>query len=717
MRYFIILLCCVCLHPAFAQDVLMLDDFEDTFTPSIISINRRAWFRSSSPFVEPFDSFLPAPTRGKLIWYNPYEQVDINDIYPGLELNSRTGRLTNALVLERRFDSNHHPVPIPDNEWWGGITAPLPIELQDLNEFQAIELLVQGIGGILYIDIGHISEDQNDDGELQSEDNYGEMAFENGILEDGEDIGLDGVAAIDGPNNHEQYDDDWKYIAHNRVYLNINGTENNGSGDIVDGLRIPDTEDINQNGVLDTSNDYFTYRLALDPSDIRYNRYLVGGTMNALDVHSEQAPDYKWRKFRIPLDAIMMQTGHPNLHMVPSIRIRVENLPLPDLADSEAAYTSDEWNMQSAYRRLGQAPHLVSVASIGFLPMKWNVSEIFSPHDPDSLLSAAPAQATFVNTVQSGHANYERPPRVRPQQDPILGFVREQSLELEYRDLPPLTAGAVTYQNNENNSKIGPHEIQQFDFLELFVHGEDMADQQDVDYFVRFGEDEDNFFEMRGTLYAGWDERNNVIIPLGFLSYVQTSRWMEYDWHTGKLYRKVGNPSLSKILNITFGVINNQETGAISGNIWFDELRVRKGIDSGSYILKTDDALVLQNYPNPFNASTSISFGLPVADRFSLEIYDILGRKVRSLVNDESGTPGGAFSIEWDGRDNNGHTLPSGVYIVLLQYTNTQIIYHMPVDFVSYREEYSGIGQGETSALTKSQRRTRSVSRKILMLK
>ncbi len=67
-----------------------------------------------------------------------------------------------------------------------------------------------------------------------------------------------------------------------------------------------------------------------------------------------------------------------------------------------------------------------------------------------------------------------------------------------------------------------------------------------------------------------------------------------------------------------------------------------------------------QNYPNPFNPYTIIKFNLPEPTFLSLDIYNILGQRIRTLG---SGCyPAGAGELIWDGLDGDGRTLPSGVY-------------------------------------------------------
>jgi hypothetical protein len=67
-----------------------------------------------------------------------------------------------------------------------------------------------------------------------------------------------------------------------------------------------------------------------------------------------------------------------------------------------------------------------------------------------------------------------------------------------------------------------------------------------------------------------------------------------------------------------------------------------------------------QNYPNPFNPTTVIEYALPKASDVKIQIYNILGQKVRNLV-DEQQDPG-YKRIHWDGTDDSGKEVSSGVY-------------------------------------------------------
>ena len=68
---------------------------------------------------------------------------------------------------------------------------------------------------------------------------------------------------------------------------------------------------------------------------------------------------------------------------------------------------------------------------------------------------------------------------------------------------------------------------------------------------------------------------------------------------------------------------------------------------------------LVQNRPNPFNPSTVIDFSLNQRGPVSLLIYDVAGKPVRTLVSGVK--TAGQHSKEWDGRDNQGKQVPSGV--------------------------------------------------------
>lgn len=68
-----------------------------------------------------------------------------------------------------------------------------------------------------------------------------------------------------------------------------------------------------------------------------------------------------------------------------------------------------------------------------------------------------------------------------------------------------------------------------------------------------------------------------------------------------------------------------------------------------------------QNYPNPFNPTTDINFAIPKKSNVTLTVYNMLGKKVKTLVNENMAA--GNYSVSWDGTNSNGEQVSSGIYL------------------------------------------------------
>jgi hypothetical protein len=73
----------------------------------------------------------------------------------------------------------------------------------------------------------------------------------------------------------------------------------------------------------------------------------------------------------------------------------------------------------------------------------------------------------------------------------------------------------------------------------------------------------------------------------------------------------------------------------------------------------------LANFPNPFNPATTLRYALPISGPVKLTIYSALGQEVQVLVRDTQ--PAGIYAVEWDGRDEQGQAVASGVYLAELR--------------------------------------------------
>ncbi len=91
--------------------------------------------------------------------------------------------------------------------------------------------------------------------------------------------------------------------------------------------------------------------------------------------------------------------------------------------------------------------------------------------------------------------------------------------------------------------------------------------------------------------------------------------------------------------------------------------------DENYNIISPDDYKLENNYPNPFNPTTTIKFTLPLQKKISLKVFDMLGREVATLINNNVYEKGN-FEVAWDGTNNNGIKVASGNYIATLTYGN-----------------------------------------------
>jgi len=104
-----------------------------------------------------------------------------------------------------------------------------------------------------------------------------------------------------------------------------------------------------------------------------------------------------------------------------------------------------------------------------------------------------------------------------------------------------------------------------------------------------------------------------------------------------------------------------------SGTLYLDNLQATFTITG---VRENDNAeaavfQLAQNYPNPFNPNTNISFHVPESSPVSLQVFDLRGRLVTTLVNTQ--VEPGWFTREWNGTDTAGKLVSSGMYIYRLE--------------------------------------------------
>jgi hypothetical protein len=115
-------------------------------------------------------------------------------------------------------------------------------------------------------------------------------------------------------------------------------------------------------------------------------------------------------------------------------------------------------------------------------------------------------------------------------------------------------------------------------------------------------------------------------------------------------------------LNSQTGTLSGITADGTSGTVkWTPQVQV-----PAAYALR-------QNYPNPFNPKTTIKFDLPVTDEVNLSVYDLSGKLVQTLVS--GSMDAGYHQVVWNGTDEQGQSVSSGVYLYRLSagtYQQTQ---------------------------------------------
>ena|GEM_PF-894720 len=135
------------------------------------------------------------------------------------------------------------------------------------------------------------------------------------------------------------------------------------------------------------------------------------------------------------------------------------------------------------------------------------------------------------------------------------------------------------------------------------------------------------------------------------------------DWTMLNVHTTASTPLGTYILTITGKEIGGPVEHDVT--IFLDVEEPTDVEDAGDNINTPRSFALFQNQPNPFNPETNISFSLPERTHASLIVYNIEGKKVRTLLDHDLGV--GTHTVRWDGRDENGNAVASGVYLYRLR--------------------------------------------------
>lgn len=591
-----------------------VDDFEGAKEETDLGVRRTGWVASSPP------DDRAHRQRGKLVWYNPIEQVAVQEIFPTREVviqDSRQhvltlefdpafpdlrwgGAIDNAFVTEWAGDS-----PDALRTRWGGLMHPLTGASIDQTRSRFIEVWVNGDRGELHIDLGSISEDVNANGKLDTEDDRSD-GFGNDLLDQGEDIGIDGVTdpdeigfdpltgtvvPYDPAANPDPHGDNFFFDpapasrgAFDEVdYSRINGIEDNVNDP--DRGRRPDTEDINNSGFLDTRDNYFMYAFNLAP-DHPDTAFVAGGDLNTANWGASNS----WRLYRIPLDTVQVNAafegvvGAPDLALIEMVRIWVTGVETPvKIRIASIQIVGNQWLVDLDNAIVDSAGAVVPAADQTLFGEQFNIS---------------------VKNTYDNPNDYTPPPGAIIEIDRVTRVQhREQSLVLNYENLQPGHSAQAL------RTFFPDQDYTLYNDLRLFVYGSsNLTGEQSPEFFIRFGNSVNDYYEYRSKVVPGWDPRNEMRVIFTDLTLLKgdteairqagrdttfTLRFSDGMAHPvivrdgttvnrkmamlmledGRQYRVQGNPSLSRIRQYIVGVSNPYPHPLDRGEIWIDELR------------------------------------------------------------------------------------------------------------------------------------------------
>lgn len=550
------------------RSIAYVDDFEGTKRIIPLGLTYGSWKDISVPANLPyvganFDENVLLRNKAKAYWFNYIPaNVSIRELYGDRKQAGPDQQMITALDFvydpkQRGFYNYDHDLSDTTKNWAGimkGLSSTANNLIEENIEFVEFWMkIVNAPEGVnLNIDIGLINEDVIPNGSLDTEDKNN-----NGLVDEGEDTGIDGMTDDQEKSFYNSTDpdpanDNYSFNYSSGDYSRVNGTQGNAVS--TDLGRIPDTEDLNGNYTLDRINSYFSIPVKIDTNRIT-NEYIQGG-----------GSESGWYLYRVPLKDFKKGAGNPSLSVVETIRFWVSGASSPiHLRFTEMNLVGNQWQKVLDDPKSGK-PNPVTI--------------------DDKVLTVS-----VVNVEDN--PEYTAPPGVfrerdRTQPDYEI-FKNEQALALILQDLKDGDKREVV------RYLFKPLDVFSYKEMKLFIHGDknDLSPssvsyyKDSTDYssevFLRFGTDSANYYEYRQPVRADWNEVSMVFSQLTAIKQRRDSTQIAGEFRVpvegkeGHSYGVRGQPTLTRITFFNIGIVNPAGKGtgeSVSGSIWLNELRV-----------------------------------------------------------------------------------------------------------------------------------------------
>lgn len=592
-----------------------IDDMEGVVQSNSIGIEWTGWHYTSLPDTGEASPTALAPEHmGQLKWFNPqYDSRSprFSDIF-GEDNLDQNPTDDYQRVLQMHFTPYDSLTPgwseMPEDSLeksWAGVLKCINPNGYDFSRQRFLEVWLYSEyedpnaktlkPGTLKIDIGDISEDtirrlrwgrdsnQPDLIYTPNGDSLPEPETEAGAISNTQDrtqyraeddVGIDRVPGDDESqgdcteqpcdDGNDDYPSNDAIRDRDRNEININGTEGNG--------RL-DSEDLDQDGNLDTRNNYIQVSIDLGQTGLDSTGYYVDGTF-----HEDSNGRGAWRKYQIPIrDASVDTINSMNWTLVRYARLWLTGFETPE-------------------------DHIVKVYSMEVTGNRWEPEGITTFDRQECMIDSTYLKPVFnvsAKNTRENSATYKKPPNVPTRPSTTGEEEREQTLVLEYENLAP---GYSMHSTQYFTSEVNFLDYENVKFwtavpIDYSPVNYMIDETTPPDIFIRFGADSLNYYEYSVPLAdtVHYESREsikwyNIEIPLGDLTQVKLDRDNDSTWiNIDRIYpdsstylaktpfRIRGRPTLQRVKIITVGVRNTARCDQglpLRGEVWVNELRL-----------------------------------------------------------------------------------------------------------------------------------------------
>ncbi len=420
-------------------------------------------------------------------------------------------------------------------------------------------------------------------------------------------------------------DYDKQKLSINDRYKNFNNPEGNSTPSeyspesySIAATSLPDKEDINMDNTLSESENYYQYKVSLDPTQMEVGKNYITDMVDTLvTLKNNKKERVRWFQFRIPVTQPTKVVG--NINDFRSIRFM--RMFMHGFKDTTILRFATLDLVRSDWRRYFK-----------------DLSEIGEHVNPNTDTKFETGAINIEENASRLPINYILPPGVTRVIDPANQQVRqlnEQSLWLRVKDLNANDRKAVYKTMNID--------IRQYGKIQMEVHAEELEEgtigNNKVRAFIRIGTDsKDNYYEyevpLEMTRHASnlsaretWPSQNHFEIDLSRFTDVKIKRNKSnkpinevYSIKDGSNWVKIkGNPNMSNVCVIMLGVRSTVTDKPVSFETWFNELRLTDFNERGGWAAKAGLNIKLSDLGSVSLAGQTSTIGFGSIDKNVLE--------------------------------------------------------------------------------------------------